>query len=288
MYKLTLKVSLLASLLSYHTDRFFPAQNFSPMRTICLFGLVILSLAEPVFGQVAEEKKRGVIATVQSQTTGTDYLDTLDVSAIVISPDIGQYFRRDEAFSENHNPYDRFISDSAIARGRRFYQANHELLTTAEDRFGPPAEVFVAILHVESVFGHNTETHQVLGVLVSMIYYLDTAGWKYDPSAQLAVLPKVARAVGVNPVELRGSYAGAVGIPQFVPTSFQQFGVDGNGDGRVDLSDMADAIYSVGNYLKAAGWSKSSRKALRAYNDSQLYVDCILAYADKLKHHNSR
>jgi membrane-bound lytic murein transglycosylase B len=258
------------------------------MRAICLFGLVLLSLAEPVFGQVTEEKKREIVATVQSQTAGTDYLDTLDVSAVVISPDIGRYFRRDEAFSKDDNPYDRFISDSAIARGRQFYQTNHELLTMAEDRFGPPAEVFVAILHVESNFGHNTETHQVLGVLVSMIYYLDTADWKYDPSAQLAVLPKVAQAVGVNPVNLRGSYAGAIGIPQFVPTSFQQFGADGNGDGRVDLSDIADAIYSIGNYLKAAGWSKSSRDALRAYNDSQLYVDCILTYTDKLKHHNSQ
>jgi membrane-bound lytic murein transglycosylase B len=91
---------------------------------------------------------------------------------------------------------------------------------------------------------------------------------------------------GVDVKHLKGSYSGAFGIPQFVPTSFMQWGADGDGDGKIDLFSEADAICSVANYLKINGWAHSKashRRAIYNYNRSDDYGQAVLGLANKLR-----
>ena len=91
-----------------------------------------------------------------------------------------------------------------------------------------------------------------------------------------------------NLLKLRGSTAGAFGLPQFLPSSYVRFGYDGNGDGKVDLFNVADAIHSASNFLKGSGWSDDlpeaeKRKVIWKYNHSDAYIDTVLGIAAKLK-----
>ena len=93
--------------------------------------------------------------------------------------------------------------------------------------------------------------------------------------------------LGVDPLELRGSGSGAFGYPQFLPTSYLRFGMDGSGDGRVDLFDIGDASASCANYLAAQGWrkgltDKQRRAVIWRYNRSDAYVSTVLALARSL------
>ena len=86
---------------------------------------------------------------------------------------------------------------------------------------------------------------------------------------------------------MKGSWAGAFGIPQFVPSSYVKYGADGNGDGAVDLYNLADALASMANYLRSFGWSDQDpvkkKEAVYAYNHCDNYVQAVFAYARALK-----
>ena len=98
---------------------------------------------------------------------------------------------------------------------------------------------------------------------------------------------EVARRARVDPLAMRGSPSGAFGFPQFLPSSYVKYAVDGNGDGRISLYDMADAIASAGNYFKQKGWRpglpvEQQRKVVWEYNRSTPYIDTILAIAGEI------
>ena len=110
------------------------------------------------------------------------------------------------------------------------------------------------------------------------------AAWGYQ---QLAVLLRIAERESVDPFSIEGSWAGAFGLSQFIPTSYWDYAVDGDGNGRVDLFNDDDAVYSVGNYLHRFGWrdgidTAKKKKVLRRYNNSGLYVDTVLAAASRI------
>ena len=107
------------------------------------------------------------------------------------------------------------------------------------------------------------------------------AAWGYQ---QLTVLLKIAERESLDPYTVEGSWAGAFGLSQFIPTSYWDYAVDGDGDGRVDLFNEDDAVHSIGNYLRRFGWregidTEKKKKVLRRYNNSGLYVDTVLAAA---------
>jgi membrane-bound lytic murein transglycosylase B len=90
-----------------------------------------------------------------------------------------------------------------------------------------------------------------------------------------------------DPLSLKGSWAGAFGLPQFVPSSYVRYGRDGDADGIVDLNNLSDALASTANYLQASGWSRKDlgkqKKALFAYNHCDQYVMAVLAYARAIR-----
>lgn len=146
-----------------------------------------------------------------------------------------------------------FMTDERIQKGVAFWKQNNELLQRAETQYGVPAEIIVAIVGVETFYGKRSGGFLVLEALT-------TLGFDYPPRAdffrkELEQYLLMVREEKIDPRELRGSYAGAMGMPQFIPTSFRNYAVDFDGDGRRDLwNSTADVIGSVANYFKVNGW----------------------------------
>jgi membrane-bound lytic murein transglycosylase B len=156
-----------------------------------------------------------------------------------------------------------FLTQARIADGLAFWQAQADSLRRAEQEYGVPPEVVVAIIGVETSYGGNLGKHRVLDAL-------STLGFAYPPRAdffrgELEQFLLLTRDEAIDPLRVTGSYAGAVGKPQFIPSSYREFAVDFDGDGRRDLwrSD-ADVIGSVANYLQRHGWRPGEDVALAA------------------------
>ncbi len=156
-----------------------------------------------------------------------------------------------------------FLTESRIAQGVDFWRENETALARAEAEFGVPAEVVVAIIGVETFYGRNTGGHRVIDALT-------TLGFDYPPRQpffrqQLKEFLLLAREEQVDPLTLTGSYAGAMGLPQFMPSSFRAYAVDFDEDGHIDIwKNPVDAIGSAANYFKQHGWSAGEPVVARA------------------------
>ncbi|MFM9886820.1 MAG: lytic murein transglycosylase B, partial [Burkholderiales bacterium] len=147
----------------------------------------------------------------------------------------------------------RTVTRSRIEDGARFWADHQAALARAKERFGIPAEIIVAIIGVETHYGRNTGTWRVLDALATLAFDYPRRSTYFR--AELEQLFLYARETGTDIANLRGSFAGAVGIPQFMPGSFMRYAIDFDGDGRRDvLNNVADAIGSVGNFLARHGW----------------------------------
>jgi len=153
----------------------------------------------------------------------------------------------------------RFIEPKRIQAGVKFWQAHAADLARAEAQTGVPAEIVVGIIGVETIYGQHKGNFRVLDALVTLSLdfpsshprQLERQAFFKSELAQLLTFKRH----GVNPLTLKGSYAGAMGWPQFMPSSWNRFAVDFDGDGRIDLlNSPVDAIGSVAHYLKAFGW----------------------------------
>ncbi|WP_141766112.1 MULTISPECIES: lytic murein transglycosylase B [unclassified Pseudomonas] len=146
-----------------------------------------------------------------------------------------------------------FLTDARIKRGVEFWNQNAEALARAEKDYGVPAQYIVAIIGVETFFGRNTGNYRVMDAL-------STLAFDYPPRAdffrkELKQFLLLAREQQVDPLGLNGSYAGAMGLPQFMPSSFRAYAVDFDGDGHINIwTDPTDAIGSVASYFKQHGW----------------------------------
>ncbi len=146
-----------------------------------------------------------------------------------------------------------FITDRRINQGVEFWRQHEAALARAEQEYGVPAQVIVAIIGVETSYGGNTGSYRVIDAL-------STLGFDYPPRAdffrkELKQFLLLAREQQVDPLTLKGSYAGAMGLPQFMPSSFRAYAVDFDGDGHINIwTDPDDAIGSVASYFKRHGW----------------------------------
>ena len=156
-----------------------------------------------------------------------------------------------------------FLSPARIDGGVEYWNGHAAELARAEATFGVPAEVVVAIIGVETLYGRNTGRHRVLDALTTLAFdYPRRAAFFRGELAQFLLL---ARDLGAPPAALRGSFAGAMGVPQFMPGSYRSFAVDFDGDGRVDLwEDGADIVGSVANYLARHDWQRGQPVLLPA------------------------
>lgn len=154
----------------------------------------------------------------------------------------------------------RFIDPIRIRAGVQFWQANRQALARAEREFGVPAEIVVGIIGVETIYGRQMGDFRVLDALATLTFDFPESHPRRAERTQYFrgelehLLAWHARA-GTDPREPVGSYAGAQGLPQFMPSSIAQWAIDYDGDGRIDLArSSADTIGSVANYFKGYGW----------------------------------
>jgi membrane-bound lytic murein transglycosylase B len=150
-----------------------------------------------------------------------------------------------------------FITDKRINGGIKFWKKNHELIEQASEQFGVDPQIIVAIIGVETLYGRITGSYRVLDALATLsFYYPDTGNDRSDFfSRELMQFMLLGKEEGLPLQEVTGSYAGAMGLGQFMPSSYREYAVDLDGDGRRDLwSSMSDVIGSVANYLHRHGW----------------------------------
>ncbi|MGD0491558.1 MAG: lytic murein transglycosylase B [Steroidobacteraceae bacterium] len=148
-----------------------------------------------------------------------------------------------------------FLTDRRIREGTEFWLAHRQELDRASVRSGVAPEYIAAILGVETFYGRQTGSYRVLDALATLAFdYPPRAKFFRDELEQFLIL---TRDFNMDPLTLKGSYAGAMGAPQFMPSNYRRFAVDANSDGRIDLwTNWSDVCASVGNYLREHGWNE--------------------------------
>lgn len=197
----------------------------------------------------------------------------------------------------------RFITAQRISQGVEFWQEHRELLDRVEKQWGVPQQYLLAILGVETSYGRITGKHRVIDAL-------STLAFDYPPrseyfTAELEQFLLLTREESIDPLSLLGSYAGAMGPPQFMPRSIRNFAVDADGDGKRNLwSDWDDVLGSIANYLKVHGWKYDEKltvnlpapdaadqkptgshnfTVIMTYNRSPLYAMAVHDLAEELR-----
>jgi membrane-bound lytic murein transglycosylase B len=162
-----------------------------------------------------------------------------------------------------------FVTGKRIREGREFYAAHRALLDEVAARTGVPAEIITAILGIETFYGRDTGRYRVLDALATLAFdYPPRASYFRAELEQFLLL---SREAGFDPLKATGSYAGAMGAPQFMPRSYRSFARDGDRDGHIDLwNNWADVAESVAHYFVANGWQRGG----------PLYVPAELWYPD--------
>lgn len=153
----------------------------------------------------------------------------------------------------------RFIEPRRVNAGLAFWQANEAWLTLAEQRYGVPPDIVVGIVGVETLYGRHMGGFRVIDALATLSFDFPTG--RSDRSAffrdELEQLLVLSHRAGGDPLSLKGSYAGALGMPQFMPSSVNKYAIDFDDDGRIDLhGSAADVIGSVAHYLAEFGWQR--------------------------------
>jgi membrane-bound lytic murein transglycosylase B len=205
-----------------------------------------------------------------------------------------------------------YLNPWAIARANSYLTQNKPILEEITTRYGVPKEIVVSILLIETHLGKNTGNRRVFNRLASMAYataleiihpHLDVAlltseneefarrrcreksDWAYG---ELKALLIYATQNKVDPLAIRGSTYGAIGLCQFMPSNIFIYGVDADGDGRIDPFTKADALHSIANYLRGHGWREGmsredQHRVIFAYNHSTVYAGTVLAVAEKIQ-----
>lgn len=155
----------------------------------------------------------------------------------------------------------RTVSDSRIINGRKMRAKYPTMLSRVEKKYGVPPHVILAFWGMESNYGVVKSRHKLTDAFFTLMY--DGRRETFFGN-QLIALMKIADKNKLDINNIHGSWAGAMGHFQFIPTTLSQYGVDGNGDGRVDIiNSIGDAMASAGNYLNKLGWNKNERIARR-------------------------
>jgi membrane-bound lytic murein transglycosylase B len=176
--------------------------------------------------------------------------------------------------------YPIFLTEKRLAKGLNFWEKNEASLLRAENELGIPAEIIVAIIGVETFYGEYKGKYKVLDALY-------TLGFFYPPrakffSSELEQLFLLSQEENFDIQQLMGSYAGAMGLGQFISSSYRHYAIDFDGDGVRDLlNNPVDAIGSVANYFKKHGWHKGQAVALKAEVSGKEYKGLL---TDKLEY----
>ncbi len=254
---------------------------------------------------------------------GWRYLADKLIADGVARADVERAYRRVPRFTrvsyaiapvESKARYRKLVTGRSVSAARRCRRRHDRWFRAAESQFSVPAGVLSALIHVESSCGAYTGKSVVLHRLSRLAMANEPANVRYNVGRWTKGVARAARVeierqvrergayleetfypevratfalaakLKIDPLAIRGSTSGAFGLPQFLPSSYLRFGIDGNGNGKVSLYEPADAIMSAANYLAGHGWraglsTARQRRVLWAYNKSDAYIDTILTLA---------
>jgi membrane-bound lytic murein transglycosylase B len=274
---------------------------------ICLFIFSVLP--------AASEDSTASFNSLQARLAQEGF-DPIMLKTLYLKPDVHFEPRTVSLFfmhSEARINYDQFLSQESLQKARKFIQDHLSELNAAEASLGVNKEVITAIMLVETRLGTYLGSSSILNTLSSLAALKESAyreivwnsmqedrrpdrsafeekanaksAWGYQ---ELKAFLKYTGREKIDPATIQGSYAGAMGISQFMPSNILAYGRDGNLDGRIDLFNSSDAIMSIANYLKNFGWKpginyEAAFDVVYHYNHSKVYVTTILKIADQLK-----
>ncbi len=285
------------------------------LKRACLTGLALTIIFSLPMGQARAESDPDYFTALQKRLIADDFNadlinDIFDSSAITFDIDgISAYFRHRESTLN----YDQFLSAKSLRSARNYMETHKEALASAEKEYGVDKSVITAVMLVETRLGTYVGNRSVINTLATMAALtdddvrerfwrnlpedVDITREKFEKKAdqksqwayrELKAFIEYVDSENFNPHDIQGSYAGAMGIAQFMPSNVLLFAEDGNGDGRINLFDHGDAIASIANYLKHYGWKpglsrEEAGDVIYHYNHSKYYVNIVLKIADKLK-----
>ena len=265
----------------------------------------------------------GAPAYALAGTQGWQYLADKLIADGVARAEVERAYRRVPRFTrvsyaiapvESKARYRKLVTERSVSAARRCRRRHDRWFRAAESQFSVPAGVLSALIHVESSCGAYTGKSVVLHRLSRLAMANEPANVRYNVGRWTRGVPRserdeierqvrkrgayleatfypevratfeLARKLKIDPLAIRGSTSGAFGLPQFLPSSYLRFGIDGNGNGKVSLYEPGDAIMSAANYLAGHGWRAGlsrakQRRVLWAYNKSDAYIDTILSLA---------
>jgi membrane-bound lytic murein transglycosylase B len=175
------------------------------------------------------------------------------LTSVTLRPDVVAAMERPREALPWYEYRRSFLSEERIKLGAKYWTDHKDVLARAHQRYGVPAELIVAIIGVETRYGANRGDHSALEALLTLaLTYPRRAEFFRQELTEFLLL---ARELKLDPRTIKGSYAGALGIPQFMPRSYRQYGVDFDNDRKRDLlANPTDAIGSVANFLRSHGW----------------------------------
>lgn len=281
---------------------------FKSLMGLCL---LLFLIAGPVSGEPPVALFDALQQRLVADGYDADRIGTLyeDERVLFEVRGVAAYFRHNEATLN----YDQFLQSNYIEEARAYLSAHAQWFEMAEQRFAVDPKVITAIILVETKFGRFVGNRAILNTLSTMASLTQSGPreylWRqlpaerrfdrarYDQRAnqrsewayrELKAFLTYTTDHGIDAPAVVGSYAGAMGIAQFMPTNILAYAVDGNEDGRIDLFDHPDAILSIASYLKRHGWKpgldrRQAGRVVYHYNHSRYYVDTILNIVDLLK-----
>lgn len=164
----------------------------------------------------------------------------------------------------------RFLTREHVDRGIRFWRRNRLAVDRASKQFGVPGEIVVSIIGIETNYGRTPGRHRVIDALTTLMLKSPTRKAFFRKELENYLL--LTREQKLDPLQIRGSYAGAIGLPQFMPSSYRAYAIDYDGDGTADLaSSAADAIGSVAKYFHVHDWKPGEPISNRPQMEGDLY-----------------
>ena len=225
--------------------------------TTLLFGCGLIAASASASSGVEQrpEIQRLIAEMVKQHQFQAKELNKL-FSQVELMPEVIEAMNRPAEKQLNWENYRHiFLKEKRINMGAKYWQDNAQLLNRAEEKYGVPSEIIVAIIGVESRFGEHKGKHKVINSLTTLA--IDYPRRAKFFTGELKAFLLLAKEEGFDPLQLKGSYAGALGKPQFISSSYRGYAVDFDGDGKRDLiNSNADVIGSVANYFKRHGWKK--------------------------------
>ena len=223
-----------------------------------LLGLCLILFALPSFADYSdrEEVRVFIDEMVENESIERSWLERLFIEA-EYSQSVIDAITRPAEKTLNWAEYQKiFLTESRVDRGTEFWAENAAVLQEAEAEFGVPAEIILAIIGVETFYGRYTGGYRVIDSLSTLAFDYPPRGQFFRGELRSLIL--LADQHQVDPASLTGSYAGAMGLGQFIPSSYLAYSSDYDGDGFADLwNNPADAIWSVANYLSVHGWRRA-------------------------------